>query len=56
MPPSALRTSVFGRSTAAMGTGKSVRFARAGRFAQSTAGRFEVPKEENGQEVHFKSS
>jgi protein SFI1 len=56
MPPSALRTSVFGRSTAAMGTGKSVRFARAGRFAQSTAGRFEVPKEEDGQEIRFKSS
>ena len=56
MPPSALRNSVFGRSTAAMGTGKSVRFARAGRFAQSTAGRFEAPKEEDGQDVHFKSS
>jgi len=57
MPPSALRNSVFGRSTAAMGTGKSVRFARAGRFAQSTAGRFEVPKEEDDrQDVHFKSS
>ena len=58
MPPSALRNSVFGRST--MGTGKSVRFARAGRFAQSTAGRFEAPKEEDGRDdgrdVHFKSS
>jgi protein SFI1 len=58
MPPSALRNSVFGRSTAAMGTGKSVRFARAGRFAQSTAGRFEVPREEDGdgRDDHFKSS
>jgi protein SFI1 len=56
MPPSALRNSVFGRSTTALGTGKSVRFARAGRFAQSTAGRFEAPKEEDGQDVHFKSS
>jgi protein SFI1 len=58
MPPSALRNSVFGRSTAAMGTGKSVRFARAGRFAQSTTGRFEVPREEDGdgRDDHFKSS
>ncbi|KAM0718771.1 hypothetical protein Q7P37_005842 [Cladosporium fusiforme] len=60
MPPSALRNSVFGRSTAGLGTGKSVRFARAGRFAQSTAGRIEDPQEEEEEEenrgVHFKSS
>lgn len=60
MPPSALRTSVMGRSGAAPGTAKSVRFARAGRFAQSTAGRIEDPLDaEEGdfeQEVHFKSS
>jgi protein SFI1 len=59
MPPSALRTSVLGRSGAAVGTGKSVRFASAGRFARSTAGRTEVRKEEDGDgdgEGHFKSS
>lgn len=57
MPPSALRNSVFGRSVTAGGTGKSVRFARAGRFAQSTAGRIEDPREEEEDDgVHFKSS
>lgn len=60
MPPSALRNSVLGRSTAGFGTGKSVRFAKAGRFAQSTAGRIEDPQEEEEDEedrgVHFKSS
>lgn len=46
MPPSALRTSVFGRSSgAAMGTGKSVRFASANRFARSTAGRMQGRRE-----------
>jgi protein SFI1 len=61
MPPSALRTSVLGRSGAALGTGKSVRFASAGRFARSTLGRSEirrdVEEEEDGDgEGHFKSS
>jgi hypothetical protein len=63
MPPSALRTSVLGRSGAAMGTGKSVRFASAGRFARSTAGRVEGRREvreeedDGGEgEGHFKSS
>ncbi|KAM0708117.1 hypothetical protein Q7P35_004767 [Cladosporium inversicolor] len=61
MPPSALRTSVFGRSSsgAAMGTGKSVRFASANRFARSTAGRVQGRREieEDGAgEEHFKSS
>jgi protein SFI1 len=62
MPPSALRTSVLGRSDAAMGTGKSVRFASAGRFARSTKGRVEVRREVGQQadvgdgEGHFKSS
>ena len=63
MPPSALRTSVLGRSGAAIGTGKSVRFASANRFARSTAGRIEVRREVEEEEdgggdgdVHFKSS
>jgi hypothetical protein len=61
MPPSALRTSVLGRSGTAIGTGKSVRFASAGRFARSTAGRVEGRREgrkedNNDGEGHFKSS
>lgn len=62
MPPSALRSSVLGRSVAAMGTGKSVRFASAGRFARSTAGRIqgrrEAEEEDDDDEGqgHFKSS
>lgn len=63
VPPSALRNSVFGRSGAGLGTGKSVRFAKAGRFARSTAGRIEDPREEDevddgegGVEVRFGGS
>jgi protein SFI1 len=55
MPPSALRGSVFGRSTSGVGTGKSVRFAGAGRFAKGTPGRREI-EEDGEQEGHFKSS
>lgn len=63
MPPSALKSSVFGRSTAAMGTGKSVRFASAGRFSRSTAGRLQASRrveeedeDGDGMGSHFKSS
>lgn len=60
VPPSALKTSVFGRPGASIGTGKSVRFAKAGRFSQSTAGRIEDPQEdeegEDEPEFHFKRS
>jgi len=66
MPPSALRTSVLGRSGAgaAIGTGKSVRFAGGNRFARSVGGRVEIRRdgdeEEGGDggegQAHFKSS
>jgi protein SFI1 len=62
MPPSALRTSALGRSGAAMGTGKSVRFASAGRFVRSTVGRKEVRRdveeeeEDDEGDVRLKSS
>lgn len=55
VPPSALRTSVFGRSVA--GTGKSVRFAGQGRFGvgRSRTGEGEVEEGEEREE-HLKSS
>lgn len=59
MPPSALKTSVLGRSGAALGTGKSVRFVSAGRFRKSTARRDEVSEEDEGGDesgLHFKRS